>query len=220
MRVIVVGCGRLGIDLAYRLFKTGNEVTVVDAVPAAFSLLPADFTGRQSEGDALNKEVLHRAGIDKVDALAAVTNSDAVNAVVGHIARTIYNVPRVVVRNYDPAVRPLFETFGLQVISSTSWGAQRIEELIYHEDTHAVFSAGNGEVEIYEFYISDAFDGRPLSSVLVSNEVVAVALTRAGKSMLPAGDAVLRADDILHISATYAGMAAIRDLLCGNKKEK
>lgn len=220
MRVIVVGCGRLGIDLAYRLFKAGNEVTVVDAIPAAFTMLPPDFTGRQSEGDALNREVLHRAGIETVDALAAVTNSDAANAVVGHIARTIYNVPRVVVRNYDPAVRPLFEIFGLQVVSSTSWGAQRIEELMYHEDTHAVFSAGNGEVEIYEFFISDLFEGRLLSSVLVSNQAVAVALTRAGKSMLPGADTVLRADDILHISATYEGMVAIRDLLCATGKEK
>jgi branched-chain amino acid aminotransferase len=71
MKVIVVGCGRFGSELAYRLYKSGHEVAIVDAIPEAFNILPVDFRGRLIEGDALNQDVLHRAGIEHADALAA-----------------------------------------------------------------------------------------------------------------------------------------------------
>ena len=87
---------------------------------------------------------------ERADAVAVVTDLDVLNAVVGHLARTYYHVPNVIVRNTDPRYRPILEAFGLQVVSAFSWGAQRIEEMIYHADVRAVFSAGNGEVEVYE----------------------------------------------------------------------
>ena len=79
--------------------------------------------------------MLHRAGIEQADGLAAVTSSDSVNAVVGHVARTVYRVPNVVTRNYDPRWRPLHEAFGLQMVSSATWGAQRLEELLEHGES-------------------------------------------------------------------------------------
>ena len=130
MNVIVVGCGRMGSELAYRLFQMGHHVTVMDIAASAFYNLPADFRGHKVEGEILAREVLHRAGIEKADGLAAVTNSDAFNAVVGHLARTVYQVRNVVVRNYDPRWRAMHDAFGFQVISSSSWGAQRMAEMI------------------------------------------------------------------------------------------
>ena len=127
---------------------------------------PPISAGAPFEGEALNQDVLHRAGIAQADGLAAVTNSDSLNAVVAHVARTIYHLPNVVVRNYDPRWRSLHEAFGLQVISSASWGAQRIEELLSHAEVHAVFSAGNGEVQIYEFSVSPAWEGRSVRDLL------------------------------------------------------
>ncbi len=62
MKVIVIGCGRLGAELAYNLFKRGHDVSVIDNVPASFNNLPADFQGRLNEGEALSQDVLHRAG--------------------------------------------------------------------------------------------------------------------------------------------------------------
>src|SRR5512142_1445210 len=138
MRVIVVGCGRIGSELAYRLYRKGHEVAVIDSVGAAFNNLHPDFRGRTVEGEALGQDVLHRAGIEHADGLAAVTSIDSLNAVVAHVARTVYDVPHVVVRNFDPDWRPLHESFGLQIISSTSWGAQRIEELLYHEEMRLI----------------------------------------------------------------------------------
>ena len=106
MNIIVVGCGRVGAELAYRLFQQGHQVTVVDIVAAAFDNLDPSFRGRTVEGDVLAQDVLRRAGIESADGLAAVTSSDTLNAVVGHVARTVYHVPNVVVRNYEPRWSP------------------------------------------------------------------------------------------------------------------
>ncbi len=210
MNVIVVGCGRVGAELAYRLFKKGHQVTVIDQVAAAFSNLPADFRGRTVQGEVLNQDVLCRAGIEQADGLAAVTNSDSLNAVVARVANVVYHLTNVVVRNYDPRWRPILEAIGLQVVSSSSWGAQRIEELLYHTEIRTVFSAGNGEVGIYEFEIPQAWHGRPIQEIVPADQCLAVAVTRAGRAMLPSAVPHLQAGDVVHLSATLEGVEALR----------
>jgi trk system potassium uptake protein TrkA len=162
------------------------------------------------EGEALAQGVLIRAGIEQADGLATVTNSDSLNAVVAHVAHTLYQVPTVVVRNYDPHWRPLQEAFGLQLISSSSWGAQRLEELLYGAEAHSVFSAGNGEVEIYELTIPKTWQGHSLQELLAQVECLPAALARAGQAMLPSPDTVLEDDDVILVSATLDGIETLR----------
>jgi trk system potassium uptake protein TrkA len=213
MNVIVVGCGRVGVALAYRLFQKGHQVTVIDPEPAAFRNLPPDFRGRTVQGQVLNQDVLRRAGIKKADALAAVSNSDSVNAVVARVAQCTYGLSNVVVRNYDPRQRAIHEALGLQVVSSTSWGVQRIEQLLYQTGIRTLFSAGNGEVEIYELAVPPAWQGSRLRDLLPESGCVAAALTRAGQAMLPSAETVLGSGDVLHLSATLEGIEAVRKRL-------
>ncbi len=213
MKMIVIGCGRVGAELASRLYQNGHTVVVVDSVESAFQNLPVEFRGRTVQGEALNKDVLLRAGIEEADGLAVVTNNDTLNAVVGHLARKHYSVPVVVVRNYDSRWRQVHEGFGIQTVSSSSWGAQRIEELLYQQETRTVFSAGNGEVELYEFAVPDEWEGKSLAKLMPDAECVLAALTRAGKAMLPECDVILKAGDIVLISATLAGSELIRQRL-------
>jgi trk system potassium uptake protein TrkA len=218
MNIIVVGCGRLGSDLSFRLSQQGHQVTVVDDNPDSFESLDPQFSGRTVEGDPFSKEVLERAGIEDADGLAAVTNSDPINAVIGHIACCIYKIPNVVVRNYDPKMRPVLEAFGLQMVSSTSWGAQRIEEMLGSTLITTVFSAGNGEVEVYELVIPDRWRGRKLGELLaVSETCLPVALTRAGRSTLPSPDMLLEVGDVIDVSTTAKGIAELR--VCLTEKE-
>jgi trk system potassium uptake protein len=218
MKVVIIGCGRLGAELASRLFQRGHEVSIMDADEESFSKLPNNFEGRINEGDAINRDVLHRAGIERADAVAAVTDSDVLNAVVGHLARAFYRVPNVVVRNHDPRYRPLMEVFGLQVISALSWGAQRIEEMIYHDDVRAVFSAGNGEVEVYEVAVPEEYSGYTIGELIEEHRCYPVSVTRAGWAMLPSTDIVLQAGDIVHVSATLEGVEALRTRICFPRK--
>ena len=220
MNFIVVGCGRFGAELAYRLFTNGHQVAVVDANPKAFNRLHPDFRGRTVEGDSLSADTLSRAAADKADGLAVVTNSDTMNAVIGHTVRVHYpNVKQVIVRNYDPAMRGMLEAFGLQIVSSTAWGAERVQELLIDPSFRAVFSAGNGEVEMYEMFISEKFSGSAISSLLNGCEgIVCAALTRAGRAELPSPNAILQKGDILTVSATLEGVQSLRAKL-GEGKE-
>lgn len=213
MNMIVVGCGRIGAELAFRLYQKGHRVTVVDQVNQAFTNLHPDFRGRTIEGEALNQDVLVRAGIETADGLAAVTASDSLNAVVAHIARSAFKVPNVVVRNYDPQLRHLHEAFGVQLVGSSSWGAQRIEELLHHAEMRTVFSAGNGEVEIYEFTTPKNWDGHRMEELLPPSECSPVSLARAGRAVLPDKDTVLKDGDVVLVSATFEGIEALRKRL-------
>jgi trk system potassium uptake protein TrkA len=215
MNVIVVGCGRLGGNLAYRLSQRGYQVVVVDQDPTAFYNMPPDFHGRTVEGDMLSEDVWHRAGVEQADSLAAVTNSDSLNAVVAHVARTVYHVPNVVVRNYDSRWRPLQEAFGLQIVGPASWGAQRIEEMLHYGEMRPVFSAGNGEVEIYEVVVPDAWQGCGLGEFLTGTDCLAVAISRAGRAMLPTPEIILESCDVVHVSATQDGIEALQQRLPG-----
>jgi len=206
MNFIVVGCGRVGAELSYRLFKSGHQIVVVDSSREAFNRLHPDFRGRTIEGEGLAENVLERAGIREAQGLAAVTNSDTLNAVVAHTARAIYGLSIVVARNYDPTLRAVIEAFGLQTVSSTYWGAQRVEELLTNPAQKMVYSAGNGEVEIYEVLLPESWNGRTLRDLLGPlPQVFPVALTRAGRSLLPDADATLATGDVLHISSTFEG---------------
>lgn len=199
---IVVGCGRFGAELANRLFESGIQVTVIDRNASAFDQLTPDFRGRTLEGDVLTQDLLHRCGIEQAQGLAAVTNSDSVNAVVGHIARQVYRVPTVVVRNYDPRWRPLHEAFDLQVVSSSSWGAQRIEEMLSLTNIRSVFVAGNGEVAVYEMSLPSWWQGHTLGELLAGTDCALVALTRAGRATVPTPEISITVGDVLHISAS------------------
>jgi len=219
MNFIIIGCGRVGAELSYHLFKSGHQVVVVDVNKQAFNRLHPDFRGRTLEGEGLAENVLERAGVREADGLAAVTNSDALNAVVSHAAREFFNVPVVVARNYDPGLRGLIEAFGLQTVGSTTWGAQRVEEMLINPTEKVVYSAGNGEVEIYEVRIPEEWDGHMLNELLGSlKECYPVALTRAGRSSLPDAETKLQADDLLNVSSTLAGIGALT--ACLSRKAK
>jgi trk system potassium uptake protein len=210
MQVIVVGCGRLGAELAYRLFQRGHDVTIIDQIAAAFDNLHPLFRGRTVEGEVLNQDVLHRAGIESAEALAVVTNTDMLNAAVAHVARTVYHVPHVVARNFNPHWRSLHEAFGLQAVSSTTWGAQRIEELLYEAEVRPVWSSSDGIVDLYEWVVPERYQGRTLREVLPDIPYVVVAFTRAGQLTPSAHKIPLEAGDVIYLSPPPESREALR----------
>lgn len=216
MKFIIVGCGRLGAALCYQLFNSGHEVVVIDSRKEAFNRLHPDFRGRTLEGEGLTESILERAGIREADGLAAVTNSDALNAVVAHTARAFFNVPIIVARNYDPNLRSVIEAFGLQTVGSTYWGAQRVEELLLNPTQKMVYSAGNGEVEIYEVRIPEAWNDRDLDELMCPlGQCSPVAVMKAGRSSIPHAGMKLQSGDLLIVSSTFEGISRLTQQLFG-----
>ena len=128
MKVVIMGCGRVGGRLAGLLESDGHEVTILDNDSYSFRRLPPGFRGTALLGNGIDADALRRAGIEEADAFVAVTQGDNRNVMSCQIARHIFNVPRVVCRIYDPLRRDLFEDLGLEAISPTTIFAQILRE--------------------------------------------------------------------------------------------
>ena len=117
MKIIIVGCGRVGAGLTRALSLRGHTITVVDKDGTAFKRLGSLYKGETIIGTGIDRDVLMKAGIEKADGLASVTASDETNVIVARIAKEVFHVPRVVARVYDPQKAEIYRRLGLQVIS-------------------------------------------------------------------------------------------------------
>jgi trk system potassium uptake protein TrkA len=216
MNIIVVGCGRVGIELAHTLHKE-HSVTVLDKNAAAFDKLGLDFLGRAVQGDALDRKALQRAGVESAEALAAVTSSDNVNTIVSRIARDVFHVNRVVARVYKPSRAPIYDKLQLQTVSSSSWAAQRIKQMMTHPLLTSL-SAVESEVQYYEMQVPAHLAGRRLSELLPEGQALPAIVLRNGRSILPNLSTVVERDDILQLSATIDGAYKLREVLHGTAK--
>jgi trk system potassium uptake protein len=217
--ILIIGCGRVGVELAHSIIRKGHAVTIMDSSLLAFDRLGPNFRGRTVQGDALDQEALKRAGIDQAHGVAAVTTSDSANIVAARIARDIFHVEHVVARVYDPSRAPIYEHMGLQTIASSSWGARRIEQLLLHPGLRSLVAAGNGEVQVYEITVPAAWANRALHDVLPAGQALPVAVSRGGRAVLPTLDFVLHDDDLLQISATDEGATALLHRLNGGERK-
>jgi trk system potassium uptake protein TrkA len=128
MKVVIMGCGRVGAKLSALLDKEGHQVTTLDTNAYSFRRLPPDFGGTALLGNGLDEEALKKAGIEEADAFVAVTQGDNRNVMASQIAKHIFNVPKVVCRIYDPLRRDMYSTLGLEAISPTTVFAQMLKE--------------------------------------------------------------------------------------------
>ncbi len=128
MKVVIMGCGRVGAQLAGLLDTDGHSVTVLDTDAYSFRRLPSTFSGTALIGNGLNEEILKKAGIEEADAFVAVTQGDNRNVMASQIAKHIFNVPKVVCRIYDPLRQELYTTLGLETFSPTTIFAQMLRE--------------------------------------------------------------------------------------------
>lgn len=127
MNVVIVGCGRVGAQLAALLDAEGHKVTVLDTSANSFRRLPSTYGGTAIVGDGTDESSLRRAGIEKADALIAVTQGDNRNVMSAQIAKHIFNVPKVICRIYDPLRKDIYDALGLEAVSPTTVFAQLLK---------------------------------------------------------------------------------------------
>jgi trk system potassium uptake protein TrkA len=120
MKVVIMGCGRVGARVAALLDQAGNEVSVIDTDSRAFRRLPAGFRGETIIGTGIDEDVQRRAGIEGADAFIAVTNGDNRNIMASQVARLIFDVPEVVCRIYDPVREDTYRRLGLTTVCPTT----------------------------------------------------------------------------------------------------
>ncbi len=206
MRTIIMGSGRVGEQVARILDKEGHEVTVIDFDAEALLRLGPDYHGRKIKGVGFDRGVLISAGIESADAFAATSSSDNANIVAARVARNIFHVPRVIARLYDPRRAEIYQRLGLLTISSTTWGAQRIYELLTHDNLDPIMSFGSGEVKLIHIDVPPQLESRIVNHITAPGEIVVVAIVREGRAILPTLGTQFRKGDIVYLSVLASAM--------------
>lgn len=213
MKVIIVGCGKLGSGLALSLVKAGHTVTVIDIDAEALKALGANFPGTTIVGIGFDKDVLETANIRMADAIVACSKSDEANALIGRIAKTIYRVPRVISRLYDPRKAAIYRTLGLQTISTTTWGVQRTMEMLHYNQLDTVYTVSDGPIGIVRVDAPILLAGRTVNDITLIGEIQVVSIARDNKSFLPTLGTVIRENDEIYIAVHAASRNKLKDML-------
>ena len=213
MKVIVVGCGKMGSGLALELVRKGHQVTVVAASIDEFSMLGKGFSGETIVGVGFDQQILEQAGIKRADAIVACTKSDETNAVIGRISRNIYKVPRVISRLYDPRKAEIYRTLGIQTIATTSWGIKHAIELLSYDQLDGVTSLGNGDVDIVRVETTEMLVGKKVADLTVPGEFHIVAVSRQNQTFLPTLGTQLVKGDVAYFSVLGTSQKKLKHML-------
>ena len=213
MKIMIIGCGRQGTELAKTLCQNESEITVVDNDPAAFERLGPRFGGQIICGDGLDREVLLKGGIERADGLAALTASDDTNIVVARLARQVFKVPRVVARVHDPLMAEIYRRLGVQTVTPVALGTLRFAELLTFSPLEPTKRLGNGEVGIVEMDVPPNLVGRMVIELTVPNEIFVAAITRDDKTFMPTLGAIFQEKDVIHLAVAASSMDRLKALL-------
>lgn len=124
MKVVILGCGRVGSTLATMLDRSGHTVAIIDQSSDSFQRLSPEFGGETIVGNGVDEDVMMRAGIKDADAFVAVTNGDNRNIMASQIAKEIFRVKKVMCRIYDPIREQTYHELGMDTMCPTTIGAQ------------------------------------------------------------------------------------------------
>jgi trk system potassium uptake protein len=200
VHVIVVGCGRVGSELATSLDGAGHSVAVIDKNRNAFRRLPERFTGRAVLGFGFDRDSLEQAGIGEAKALAAVTSGDNSNILTARIARETYEIPNVVARIYDPRRAVIYQRLGIPTVATVSWTTDQVMRRLFPEHNVTEWTDPSGTVTLIERALPDVWAGRKLADLDDSDRFRLVAVTRGGEGRLAGPALVGQEGDVLYVA--------------------
>ena len=213
MKIIIMGCGRVGSQVSQLLVRHGHEVTVIDHDDNAVARLGTDFKGRIVHGIGFDRNILLEAGIEAAEGFVAASASDNANIVAARIARNIFRVPRVVARLYDPIRAEVYQRLGLTTISSTAWGAERIVEVVTHADLDVLNVFSDGGATMVRVEAPVRLSGRRVAQMIIPGEVAVTAITRNDHTFLPVSGTEFQYGDIIYLAVIPSAMLRLEELL-------
>lgn len=206
VHVVIVGCGRVGSSLGRELVATGHTVAVIDRKPEAFVRLGDDFSGQKIAGIGFDHDTLIQAGIERADALAAVTNGDNSNILVARVAREKFSIERVVARIYDPKRAAIYERVGIATVATVKWTSERILRRILPDAPAVEWTDPSAKVVVVERELPATFAGNRLLAVDI-DFVRVVALRRLGTAVIPDINTIVQYGDVVYIAVELGRLA-------------
>lgn len=198
--MVVVGCGRVGSELATALEEGGHSVGIIDKNRNAFRSLPERFSGRAIVGFGFDRDRLDEAGITKAGAVAAVTNGDNTNVLTARIARETYEIPNVVARIYDPRRAVIYQRLGIATVATVAWTTDQVMRRMFPETSSTEWSDATGTLSLVERDLPAAWAGRRLAELEERDSFRLVALTRGGQARLCLPEAIGQEGDVVHFA--------------------
>ena len=217
MHVIVVGCGRVGSELAGTLEKDGHSVAVVDKNKSAFSRLPQGFGGTTVVGFGFDRDHLIEAGIERAGALAAVTNGDNSNILTARIARENFGIERVVARIYDPRRAMIYQRLGIYTVATVAWATDQVLRRLLPDEERADWVDPTGKVCVVERELPVHWAGKKMAGLNEPGQFWITAYTRLGSAHIATGDVVGQEGDVLVFMAATDALDTLRERLAGKE---
>jgi trk system potassium uptake protein TrkA len=210
MYVIIVGCGRVGAELAKLLSGEGHDVVIIDKSQSAIDRLGSSFNGLTLVGNGFDLRLLRQAGIEKADAFCSVTNGDNSNLISAQVAKKIFKVPKVLARVYDPQRAHIYTALGLEIISGTILFAAMLRDKII-ESRFSSYLIESKELGVIEIEVRNNLVGKSVQDLNLPGEFLVVAIRRLDGVVIPQPDTVLREKDILMAAVKVASLAKIKE---------
>ncbi len=207
MRVVIAGSGRVGRSLARRLSDEAHDVTVVDHDPSRLAALGRSFNGTVIQGEAFDVDTLRQAGIELADVFLAVTDSDNVNLMATEIAKAVFEVPRAIARLYDEAREESYHALNIHHVTATKLIANVIFEQIIEEEFTYHLTFPSGDVEVVEFRLGEAADGKAVSDLEIDYELRIAAVRRGEVTVIPRDETKLQSGDLV-VAAAREGVSS------------
>ncbi|WP_040518611.1 potassium channel family protein [Gordonia neofelifaecis] len=200
MRVIIMGCGRVGSALAGAMSGLGHDVVVIDRDETAFRRLGQDFRGRTVCGVGFDRDVLNEAGVADCDAFAAVSSGDNSNIIAARVARETFDVERVVARIYDAKRAAVYERLGIPTVATVPWTTQRFVAALGETSTTPLWHDPSGSVVMAALEFHESWVGTDAARFQEMTGARVAFLARMGQTVLPDPRTVIQDDDELYVA--------------------
>ncbi len=195
MEIIVVGCGRVGAAISTLLSEEGHNVTILDKKEKAFHRLGKNFNGLTLQGNGFDIETLTKAGAKTADAFVVVTNGDNTNIMACQVAKTIFKIPRVIARLYDPRRAEIYQRFGLTILSGTTLVASMIRDKLIESSFSSYFIETRG-MGIIEIPIRKKFSGKKVGHLNRKDEFLISTVIKKKGTIIPSPNTLVEEGDV------------------------
>jgi len=213
MRVLIMGCGRVGSELSHALGEAGHEVTVIDKREQAFDKYPPGNHARTIVGLGFDRDVLEEAGIRDADAFIAVSSGDNSNIVSARVALEHFHVPKVVARIFDPRRAEIYERLNIPTVATTTWGVKQIQLMLLHTITEVRDTFAGGELLRVRVPVPAHLVGKSTSALDIEGQIMVAGVSRGGKGFIPSADSTMREGDFLIVMVGKDHMGDLEAML-------
>lgn len=211
MNIMIVGCGRVGSQLALLLSQEGHNVTIIDKNQDAFKRLGGVFNGIQAVGNGFDEKLLKELKIDRQDAFVSVTSGDNTNLMASQIAKKIFKVPRVIARVYDPKRADIYKKLDLDIISGTVLVAAMIRDKLI-DNRFTSYLIETAELGVIEIIVKEDLKGKRASELNISDEFLVVAIERKKRVIIPQPDTRLDLNDKVMGVVRTSSLKKVREI--------